>query len=84
MLEATSEDNECSVFISPEQKRALILGIFSAYYHPQADKEIIFDTNRLWCSKLPLIRELFPIYSNPKSFVNFLLPDLNKGRVGVG
>ena len=29
-------------------------------YHPQTDKEVIFDTNRLWCSKLPLIRELFP------------------------
>ncbi|CBN56717.1 MULTISPECIES: hypothetical protein [Kamptonema] len=23
-------------------------------------------------------------YSNPKSFVNFLLPPLSKGRVGVG
>ncbi|HBL00084.1 MAG TPA: hypothetical protein DD001_23565 [Microcoleaceae bacterium UBA10368] len=23
-------------------------------------------------------------YSNPKSFVNFLLPPLHKGRVGVG
>jgi hypothetical protein len=23
-------------------------------------------------------------YSNPKSFVNFLLPPLNKGGVGVG
>jgi sulfotransferase len=61
MWEATSEDNEFSVFISPEQKWARILSIFSAYYHPQADKEIIFDTNRLWCSKLPLIRELFPL-----------------------
>ncbi len=60
ILEAMSEDNECSVFISPEQKRALIMGIFSAYYHPQSDKEVIFDTNRLWCSKLPLILELFP------------------------
>ena len=60
MLEAMSEDNEFSAFISPEQKRALIMGIFSAYYQPQADKEVIFDTNRLWCSKLPLIRELFP------------------------
>ena len=60
MLEAMSEDNEFSAFISPEQKRALILSIFSAYYQPQADKEVIFDTNRLWCSKLPLIRELFP------------------------
>ena len=60
MWEAMSEDNEFSAFISPEQKPARILSIFSAYYHPQADKEIIFDTNRLWCSKLPLIRELFP------------------------
>ncbi|MEG5055282.1 MULTISPECIES: hypothetical protein [unclassified Microcoleus] len=42
-----SEDNEFSVFISPEQKRALIVSIFWAYYHPQADKEIIFDTNPL-------------------------------------
>lgn len=60
MLEAMSEDNEFSVFISPEQKRVLILSIFSAYYHPQVEKEIIFDTNRLWCGKLPLILELFP------------------------
>ena len=60
MLEAMSEDNEFSVFISSEQKRALIMSIFSAYYHPQAEKEVIFDTNRLWCSKLPLILELFP------------------------
>jgi len=60
MLEAMSEDNEFSVFISDEQKRALILSIFSAYYHPQTDKEVLFDTNRLWCSKLPLILELFP------------------------
>src|SRR4028119_766562 len=60
MWEAMSEDNEFSVFISPEQKLALIRSIFSAYYHPQADKEIIFDTNRLWCSKLPLLLELFP------------------------
>ena len=59
MLGAMSEDNEFSVFISPEQKRALVMGIFSAYYQPQADKEIIFDTNRLWCSKLSLINETF-------------------------
>lgn len=60
MLEAMSEDNEFSVFISPEQKRVQILSIFSAYYNPQVEKEIIFDTNRLWCGKLPLILELFP------------------------
>lgn len=60
MLEAMSEDNEYSTFISPAQKQAIVQSIFTAYYQPQADKEIVFDTNRLWCSKLPLIRELFP------------------------
>ncbi len=60
MLEAMSEDNEFSVFITPEQKRALTLTIFATFYEVQADKEVIFDTNRLWCSKLSLIHELFP------------------------
>ena len=27
---------------------------------------------------------MIAIYSHPKSFVNFLLPPLDKGRVGVG
>ncbi|WP_242031887.1 sulfotransferase [Microcoleus sp. FACHB-672] len=44
MLEAMSENNEYSVFISPEQKQALILSIFSAYYQPQAEQGVIFDT----------------------------------------
>jgi sulfotransferase len=60
MLEAMSEDNEFSVFITPEQKRALTLTIFTTYYQPQIKKDIIFDTNRLWCSKLSLLLELFP------------------------
>ncbi|MBD2565201.1 sulfotransferase [Nostoc linckia FACHB-391] len=60
MLEAMSEENEYSVFITPEQKRALTLTIFSTFYEPEAQKEVIFDTNRLWCSKLSLIQELFP------------------------
>lgn len=60
MLEAMSEENEFSVFISPLQKQEMIASIFSTYYKEQADKETIFDTNRLWCSQLPLIGELFP------------------------
>ncbi len=47
ILEAINEDNEFSTFISPEQKRDRILRIFWAYYHPQVDQEIVFDTNRL-------------------------------------
>ncbi|MEG4029246.1 MULTISPECIES: sulfotransferase [unclassified Microcoleus] len=47
MWSAMTEDNEFSVFISSEQKLALIMSIFSAYYHPQAEKQVILDTNPL-------------------------------------
>lgn len=60
MLETMGEDSEHSVFISPQQKKAIIQGIFTGYYQAQADKEIIFDTNRRWCSNLHIIRKLFP------------------------
>ncbi len=60
MLAAMSDQNEYSVFISEEQKRQLIHSIFNTYYQPQADKAVIFDTNRLWCAKLSLINQLFP------------------------
>lgn len=61
MLEGMAEAQEYSVLISPQQKRELILSVFSAYYHQQIDnRQVIFDTNRLWCSKLPLLNELLP------------------------
>lgn len=61
MLESTSEEQEGSVFITPQQKRELLLSVFNTYYKDQiALEQIIFDTNRLWCSKLPLVTELFP------------------------
>jgi sulfotransferase len=61
MLEAMSEENEFSVFLSAEHKKNILLSLFSAYYQTQIEQyPILFDTNRLWCSKLPLIHELFP------------------------
>ncbi|MGB3533910.1 MAG: sulfotransferase [Microcoleaceae cyanobacterium] len=61
MLEAMSEDNEFSIFLSPEQKKNILLSLFSAYYQTQIEPDsVLFDTNRLWCSKLSLIHQLFP------------------------
>lgn len=40
MLEAMSEDNEFSVFITLEQKRALTLTIFFIFYEPEAQKDL--------------------------------------------
>jgi sulfotransferase len=62
MLEAMSNDQEYSVFLSDQQKRQLLISIFANYYQDQfqGGAEVIFDTNRIWCSKLALIQELFP------------------------
>lgn len=59
MLEAVSRRNEAAVFISDQQKRDLCAGVFDSYYR-SIDKNVIFDTNRLWCSKMPLLASLFP------------------------
>ena len=34
--------------------------IFSTFYDDVAEGDVVFDTNRLWCSKLALIIGLFP------------------------
>lgn len=54
-----SADNEAAVFISAAQKRAVLKGLFDNYYAEDANK-VVFDTNRLWCSKMPALTELFP------------------------
>ena len=60
LLDGMSND-EGAVFISATQKRAILLHVVEAYYQEQINQsQIIFDTNRLWCSKLSLIAELFP------------------------
>lgn len=58
-LTVMSQGNEFSLFITPEQKQSILKGIFTNYYE-SIKKEVIFDTNRIWCAKLPLIKQLFP------------------------
>ena len=55
-----SMKNEGSVFISDEQRQHILKGIFSSYYRAHNDDEVIFDTNRMWCTKLPALARLFP------------------------
>lgn len=59
-LHATmGQQNEFSEFIDERQRERVLRGIFDLYYqeHPQ---EVIVDTNRLWCARLPLLFRLFP------------------------
>ena len=45
--------------MSTEQRRTILHGLFENYYadNPQP---VIFDTNRIWSSKLPAVLDLFP------------------------
>lgn len=53
-----SKGTEGSVFIEDKQRKDILRGIFENYYADYPN--VIFDTNRIWTSKLPLLHELFP------------------------
>jgi sulfotransferase len=60
MLTATSQRNETAVFIDDTQRERLLRACFDAFYadiHPQ---QTVFDTNRMWPTKLPALTRLFP------------------------
>ena len=59
LLGQMSGANEFSVFLDETQKKAILKGVFENYYAAQRDK-VVFDTNRLWCSKMPALADLFP------------------------
>ncbi len=57
---AMSRRNETAVFIDETQRRDLLRGLFLNYYKSIETARVVFDTNRIWCSKLPALTRLFP------------------------
>ena len=60
MLRETSENNETAVFIDNEMRKRLLSGLFDAYYAGANSEQVVFDTNRLWTTKMPALTGLFP------------------------
>ena len=60
MLSATSQRNETAVFIDDNQRAHLLRACFQAYYADIHPKQVVFDTNRMWPTKLPALTALFP------------------------
>lgn len=52
------EQCESTIFIDDEQRMAVLRGVFDNYY-ASTEGDVIFDTNRGWCSKLPALAQLF-------------------------
>ncbi|HXP04474.1 MAG TPA: sulfotransferase [Stellaceae bacterium] len=57
---AMSRRNEAAVFIDDTQRRDVLQGLFENYYRAVQEKQLVFDTNRVWCAKLPALTQLFP------------------------
>lgn len=60
MLGQFSAGSEFGPTIDREQRQRLLQGLFHSYYADQADKAVVFDTNRMWSAKLPALLDLFP------------------------
>lgn len=59
VLAQVSAGSEFAPLVDQRQRRALLRGLFDSYYADRP-QEVIFDTNRLWCAKLPALLDLFP------------------------
>jgi sulfotransferase len=59
MAEASSK-NDFSFDVSDEQRVAMLRGLVENFHAGQADAGVVFDTSRLWCSRMPLLGTLFP------------------------
>lgn len=60
MVRQFGAGSEFGPVITPEQRKRLVRGLFDAYYADRLDKDVIFDTNRLWSAKLPMLMDQFP------------------------
>jgi sulfotransferase len=60
LLGEMSGRNEFSVFLDEKRRQSVLAGLFEAYYYDIHTNKLVFDTNRLWCSKLAGLAQLFP------------------------
>jgi sulfotransferase len=59
LLSEMSARNEFSVFLNDAKRQRILRGLFDNYY-ADCTAEVIFDTNRTWCARMPAITRLFP------------------------
>lgn len=60
MLNQLGAGSEFGPVVTTEQRRRLARGMFDSYYADQAGKDIILDTNRMWCAQMPTLMDMFP------------------------
>ena len=59
LMPKLSNANEFGVFFDDAARIRVLRGLFESYYRDRPEA-VIFDTNRSWTQKLPVLLELFP------------------------
>ncbi len=60
LLAGMRAGSEWSVFVDGERRRNILRAIIDAYYHDIHREKLVFDTNRAWCARMPILSRLFP------------------------
>lgn len=61
MLNQLGAGSEFGPVVTRAQRHRLARGLFDSYYADLAgEKEVIFDTNRMWSAQMPALIEMFP------------------------
>ncbi|MFC4259162.1 sulfotransferase [Marinobacter lacisalsi] len=58
-LEQMGAGSEFYSFFDEEKRKRICKALFDAYYADQTDREVIFDTSRIWTARLHQLVELF-------------------------
>jgi sulfotransferase len=59
-LHAMGASSEASLMIKDKQKPEILKAIMDTYARTTTQRDILFDTNRGWCAKMPLLNQLAP------------------------
>src|SRR5215831_4561343 len=52
--------SEFAVFFDDQRRRAILRGVFDSYYADVPAADVVFDTNRTWTARAPLLADLYP------------------------
>lgn len=55
-----SAGSEFGAVVDQPMRRRLVQGLFDAYYADAPAGGVVFDTNRAWCARMGIVRDLFP------------------------
>lgn len=59
-MQIMSPGSEVALTLEDGQREDILKALFAAYYKHQTVRDVIFDTNRIWTARMPMLAGLFP------------------------